>query len=79
MKTRKLNSSQREFLTTVYEAAFTNPFSSERTKLDASIAGFEKSKDSDALLAATVAKVNNFIEQLDTPEKVLLNDFSAGV
>ena len=76
MKKRQLNNSQRDFFTTVYEAAFTNPFSEKRTKLDVSIAGLDRSIDPDAILSAAVSEVNVFIEKLDTPEKAVLNDFS---
>jgi len=77
MKKRQLKSSQRKFLTTVHNAAFANPFSEKRTKLDASIAGLDITINADDLLSAALVKVNSFIKKLDTPEKAGLNDFSA--
>jgi len=77
MKKRQLNSSQCAFLKMVYEAAFTNPFSEDRTKLDARIAGLNKNntKNPEALLGAAIANVNSFLAKLDAPEKFVLNNF----
>jgi DNA-binding NtrC family response regulator len=77
MEKRRLTSSQREFLNTVNEAAFANPFSEDRAKLDMSIAGLGKNVKPGERLAAAVAGVTAFIAELDRPDVAVLSSFAS--
>ncbi len=76
MSTRKLTSLQREFLSTVDQAAFANPFSEDRTKLDLSIAGLDRGVEPHTTLAAAISRVNAFLAELDSPAPVRLSQFA---
>ena len=72
--TQQLTSSRRELLSTVYEAAFANPFSLDRSRLDMNIAGLGEKSEPDERLAAAISRVNNFITGLGN---FSLNSFAA--
>ncbi len=75
-----LNHTQREFLQTVYDAAFANPFSEDRTKLDLCIAGVDENSKTNPIesLDSAVNCVNEFINELDASQKFVLSNFSLG-
>ncbi len=77
MKLRQLTGAQREFLSTVHEAAFANPFSQDRSKLDRSIAGVDSAKEGHEVLMAAVSRVNTCLAELDSPTPALPREFEA--
>lgn len=66
MKTQHLETEQREFLTLVTHAAFANPFSDERTRLDLKIAGLSGKSGSGNPLDAVLERVHKFLATLKT-------------
>ena len=75
MKDRKLTTSQREFLRTVREATFANPFSEDRSKLDRSIADVGPTTTPRETLAAAISRVDASLAELDTPTPARFLDF----
>ena len=76
MSARKLTSAERQFLATVHEAAFANPFGADRTELDLSIAGLDRETRPDERLAAAISQVSAFLTELDSSAPVRLSQFS---
>jgi hypothetical protein len=64
----KLNSSDREFFQLVTDAAFVNPFGSERSDLDQRIFGIKDSSD-DKVRAKAILKVTDRVAKLDAEGK----------
>jgi len=64
MPPRRLTPQQKEFLDLVSRAAFANPFSEERMHLDLAIAGLPRTATSADRLAAAVANVSRFLDNL---------------
>ncbi len=77
MPRRQLTDSQREFLGTVHDAAFANPFSQDRATLDLSIAGLKRDANPKTRLSAAITRVNAALAEIDTPTAAVLGDFSS--
>lgn len=60
-----LNSEEKEFLTQVCQAAFTNPFSDERTEIDIRIAGVSPAASESIRIKKVVGKVNDWFRDFE--------------
>ena len=72
-----LDSQQREFLHDVAAAAFSNPFSEERLRLDKKIAQVSKFKARRELLDRVVTRMDRFVDGLEQQGRVRVDDAPA--
>ena len=75
MKTVKLNSNERHFFKTVYNAAFANPFSDLREKLDLKIAGLFPSASRRESIDLCINEVDHRIKELEGQNRANINAF----
>lgn len=66
MARTQLNAEEREFLTQVCRAAFTNPFSDERTEIDIRLAGVSTAASESWRIAKAVEKVSGWIQNFES-------------
>lgn len=62
----QLNSEEKEFLTDICRAAFTNPFSDERAEIDSRLAGVSSMASESMRIAKVVEKVSGWIQKFET-------------
>jgi len=70
-----LPSSEREFLRLVSHAAFANPFSEDRRKLDLAIAGLSRGASEEEILIAALARIRGSLERIEAGGKTTLNAY----
>jgi len=75
LKKTKLNSRERHFFSTVYNAAFANPFSDLREKLDVKIAGLFPSASRRESKDLCIKEVDQKIKDLEKQGCTSINDF----
>lgn len=75
MKTVKLSSNERHFFKTVYNAAFANPFSDLREKLDLKIAGLFPSASRRESIDLCINEVDRRIKELEGQNRSNINAF----
>jgi two-component system, NtrC family, response regulator HydG len=73
---KKLNNEERRFFKTVYHAAFANPFSTLRKRLDLKIAGLFPSATSRESTDQCIQEIDSRIKQLEAQDIANLNSFS---
>jgi len=71
MKEQALEKEQREFLALVTRAAFSNPFSDERTRLDMKIAGLSGNDTSATPLETVLLRIRKFLSNLEAEKQSL--------
>ncbi|MCD4675554.1 MAG: sigma 54-interacting transcriptional regulator [Desulfobacula sp.] len=76
MKTAGLNSEERHFFRTVYNAAFANPFSDLREKLDNKIAGLFPSASRRESIDQCILEVDHRIKDLESQGRADINAFT---
>ncbi len=72
-----LSSEARDLLTTVSEAAFANPFSQSRRKLDAKLSGLPLTTPQEEMLHAALEHLRAFLDRLDRSGHTSLRSFRA--
>ena len=65
MKKIQLNSEEKEFLTQVSRAAFTNPFSNERTEIDIRLSGLSPAASESLRINKVVDKVTGWLQNFE--------------
>ncbi|WP_299983455.1 sigma 54-interacting transcriptional regulator [Desulfobacula sp.] len=75
MKKAMLNSEERHFFRTVYNAAFANPFSDLREKLDLKIAGIFPSASRRESIDQCIKEVDHRIKKLESQGRANINAF----
>ncbi|MCD4721718.1 MAG: sigma 54-interacting transcriptional regulator [Desulfobacula sp.] len=75
MKTASLNPEERQFFRTVYNAAFANPFSDLRKKLDLKIAGLFPSASGRESIDQCINEVDRRIKKLESQGRANINAF----
>lgn len=75
METATLNTEERHFFRTVYNAAFANPFSNLREKLDIKIAGLFPSATRRESKDLCIKKVDHWIKKLESQGRADINAF----
>jgi DNA-binding NtrC family response regulator len=71
----KLQESEREFFSLVWQAAFANPFSAERAALDRKIVGGDTDRSWPSLVPKVVAEIEQRLVRLDETELSKIEDF----
>jgi len=75
MSTATLSGPERQFLVLISQAAFSNPFSDERVKLDLEIAGLAAGATHERCLEVALARARAFLRKLDDQGKDDVNAF----
>jgi DNA-binding NtrC family response regulator len=73
---RRLDSEERTFFSLVNRAAFSNPFSDERARLDSDISGLPESESREAMIRGVMGKVAAKIDLLDSGGPVELGEYT---
>lgn len=73
---KRLNSEQREFFSLVNRAAFSNPFSDERARLDSAISLLPAGENREARIRGVMEKVTAKIDLLDNGGPARLGDYT---
>jgi len=76
LKTKRLNPEERRFFKTVYHAAFANPFSTLRKRLDLKIAGLFPSVSRRESIDRCIQEIDHRIKQLKREGTAHINSFS---